>query len=211
MDLMYVVPSVALGVAAFASVVLASIRKWPGHPLNRSLLVASTLVCLYGLVAFFAQALGAMGALPFIGPDVEWPVGRQSSVAQTSGGDFVVSLIPCGRVQMYDASGRFERGWFVDASGGDFKLDASTPGKIIVFTARAMRRLVYSSDGHLLQKSSYSQSFNDIAVNTGVERLFVYPWPLWPLSHPFAAWGTMVLGMIGVALFGVRERRRTTG
>src|SRR5258705_8838656 len=109
MNLVETVSTVVFGVAVFASVVVASIRKWPDRPLNRGLLVASTVLCLYGLVAFLAQASAANGVLSFIGPGIEWPVGRQSVFAQTSGGEVVVSLIPCGRIQVYDASGRFER------------------------------------------------------------------------------------------------------
>jgi hypothetical protein len=64
------------------------------------------------------------------------------------------AAVPIGRIQVYDASGQFLRGWFVPASGGAFRLAIGAGDEVEVITARRPKKLVYSLGGELRQESS---------------------------------------------------------
>jgi hypothetical protein len=166
---------------------------------RRLLETAFTLLAMYGAFAFFAQALSSCGGLWFLGPSIEWPVGYSLSVIRDSHGQFIVPIASAGRVQVYDARGRFLRGWFIDTGGGTLKLDLTADDRIGVFTARGRRHLVFSSDGTLLEQNSYApQSFSDLPESPSLARTFSTPWLLWPFSSPFIAWGLLVVGLLGM-------------
>jgi hypothetical protein len=206
MEVMGVVFGVLIVTLILVSAGRELLRRWPLHRIQRGLFAVSAFLGLYGLVAFFAQMLAAMGGLWFIGPSVEWPVGEADQVAHTSDGHMLVPVIPSGRVQVYDDNGRFVRGWFVHASGGDFKVAPTSDGGVAVFTARGNRRILYTPSGALLEEATYSEAYERVKAASGDTGRFRYAWPLWPLSHPFAAWGTGVVGMLGIGAFGERKR-----
>jgi hypothetical protein len=105
--------------ALVSLIVVVFLRGLVGHVrqgVRRARLVKYGLAAsltFYGFGSFFAQFLAASGALTMIGPSTEWPVGPVDHVAQDANGTLIVPLVPQGRVQIYDRSGRFVRGWFV--------------------------------------------------------------------------------------------------
>jgi hypothetical protein len=189
-----------------------------GMPPAGSARVAHLLVgvlFLYGCIGFFGQAAAATGGLSFLPGSVEWPVLWPETTARDSSGNSIVGLASAGRIQVYDPRGRFLRGWFVDASGGVFKLQVTSSDQIEALTARAQRRFVFSLQGSLLEESTYAPApYDAVITRPSAARSVRAAWPLWPLASPFIAWALFACGMIGLALsdsWVKRRRRRTSG
>jgi hypothetical protein len=164
-------------------------------------------LAFYGFGSFFAQFLAASGALTVIGPSTEWPVGPVDHVAQDANGTLIVPLVPQGRVQIYDRSGRFVRGWFVQAAGGDFRITPTTDGHIAVHSARGHSRLVYSYEGVLVSRTPEdADAFGRLEPRGELQMTIPFNWLLWPLLGPAWAWITGALGLAAVGLVGKRPR-----
>lgn len=167
----------------------------------RVLHVLVGVVFLYGCIGFFGQAAAATGGLSFIPSSFEWPVLWPEATAEDASGNSILGLASSGRVQVYDSRGRFLRGWFVEASGGVFRLQVTSSQQLEVFTARGRRRLVYSLQGALLEKDTYAPASYDVVITRpSVGRTVRAAWPLWPLASPFVAWALFACGMVGLAL-----------
>ena len=193
----------------FVFIALDGVRKAGGKQRGRRWTeIVCGLLVAYGGVAFFAQALAAAGGLRFLGPSVEWPVGTPDAVTEDSQGRRVASLAGCGRIQVYANDGQFLKGWFVDASGGVFKVRVAADDKIEVFTARGRRRLRYSPDGVLLERGRYAGGYSELQSGPPVVASFRTPLLLWPFAHPAAGWSVAAVGMVGLVSSG-RRRRRT--
>lgn len=182
---------------------------------HRTRLIAyglAAFLTLYGFGSFFAQFLAGTGALAVIGvigPFTEWPVGPVDHVVRDANGTLIVPLTPQGRVQIYDRSGRFVRGWFVQASGGDFRVKPTTDGHIEVHTARGHSQLVYSYEGTLLSSTPEEvEAFGRIDAAGERQMTIPFNWLLWPLLGPGWAWLTGVVGAFALQLVGKRPRGR---
>jgi hypothetical protein len=185
-------------------------RRCPQAGLPRVLFVLFSIVGVYGLFAFLAQGIGAMGGAPFLPSSIEWPAAYPDQVLQDPSGNVVVTVVPSGRIQVYDAGGRFVRGWFVQASGGDFTARVTQTGAIEVSVARTGKKFLYSPSGELVGESTSDPTFAQRQPNfqrQGPPYMSV----VWPLSHPFAAWTTGVIGMLGAGAVSRLASRRTSG
>jgi hypothetical protein len=170
-------------------------------------------VSLYGCIGFFGQAAAATGGLSFLPSSFEWPVLWPGATAEDASGNSILGLASSGRVQVYDSRGRFLRGWFVEASGGVFKLQVTPSQQLEVFTARGQRRLVYSLQGAILEKGTFAPASYDVVITRpSVGRTVRAAWPLWPLASPFVAWAWCACGLAGLVLSErwVKRRSRPT-
>jgi len=52
-----------------------------------------------------------------------------------------------GKIQVYDKNGNFIKNWNVHNYGGNFYLDISEDDKIIIYTARGHKKLIYNNKG----------------------------------------------------------------
>ncbi len=200
-----------IGGAFIGGAVRMLVRAAPESRGRRRLRWLSIALVLYGGVAFFGQALAALGGLSFLSASTEWPVGWAEGVVTDTEGRSIVPHPSSGRVQVYDADGRFLRGWFVPASGGDFKVDVTGQNQVEVFTARGRERLLYTIDGDLLHRGTYApRSYGDVGPGAPTVRQFRTPWFLRPFAHPGIAWGVAVVGVLGLASVHLRKPRPST-
>jgi hypothetical protein len=154
---------------------------------------------LVGACGFFGSGMSAVGFLK-LPNSLEWPAGNVCGVQTRNDGKHVVPLVPSGRVQIYDATWHFLRGWHVGAHGGDFKVECPATGRIEVYTGRGQHHYSYTENGELISVASYSEgdSPQDLAGSCVV----VPTSPLgWVFSSPFFSWGTAVIGIAGLAIF----------
>ncbi len=156
------------------------------------------LFVLIGAGGFFTSALSAIGILK-LPASVEWPAGYVSGVVQMADGGYVVPLVPCGRVQIYDSQWRFLRGWNVDAEGGDFKVESAPTGTIVVLTARGERRYSFTADGDLISNDALAQPYDSVPATGTMVRVPTSPL-LWVFSSPFLSMGLAVIGFAGLAV-----------
>jgi hypothetical protein len=158
-------------------------------------------VFLAGYLGWILCPLAAWGGMDWLPASFEWPLGLSDEAVRTADGGFVVPHKYAGRVQVYDAEGRFVRGWQTEAGGGSFRVLPREDGGVEVFTARGNRHHVYDAHGSLVSsgpspsKDSYEQ------VPAKRERISVrVPWWGWTLVNPAIAWVAMLLG--GVLAWG---------
>jgi hypothetical protein len=200
----------AFGLLVVAGVVYQLARGLPPPGYDRWAYSASGVVAIYGWFAFFVQAAAASGGLSFLPSSLEFPVWRPDRVVRDGAGRTIVGLVPSGRVQVYDTSGRFERGWFVPASGGDFVLAPPLDGRITVLTQRNVLRLVYDERGTLLSREARERGAMVRGPSAEMPSGIAAPILAWPLASPLLAWGIGVAGMFGVWRWRVKPAPRVT-
>ena len=163
----------------------------------------SGLVVIIGASGVFAILLISTGTIP-LPNSFEWPAGEVSGVVQTSDGKYLVPLVPVGRLQIYDSSWHFLRGWQVDDNGGSFTVDYSPDNEIFVSTSRVKhrfgsvdeaRRYVFTENGKLISELSPNSS----GVAAEGEYTSVPTWRLlWIFSSLYLSGGFALIGMLGL-------------
>jgi len=183
----------ALGfVFAFGVAPWRARRPWR----KRILPIIASLLVVTGAVCFFAPAISALGGFDWLPSSVEWPVGNAKGVVQTSSGLYVVPHVPSNRIQIYDASWNYVRGWRTDAAGGNFVLRMTDEDRIEVFTARGPMHHVYDLNGNLLATRAAEES----PKGSGASARVPTAWWLMPLVHPIAAWSLAAVGLLVLIL-----------
>ena len=154
-----------------------------------------------GAIGFFGTALVSM--VDWLPGSFEWPIGFTKGVVATSDHYFIVPHTPSGRVQVYDESWKFIRGWHVDARSGTFKLNLSDTNHIHVITARGNMHYVFDLEGNLLSADSYPSTGYSSFPSEG--RAYAVPTPiwLWAFSRPFHSW---LVALVGVVLIIARDK-----
>jgi hypothetical protein len=179
----------------FGAIVGISKEYRRGTRLNWIVWVAGFLIVL-GALGFFGSALAATGTVR-PAASFEWPAGYVQGVVVTSTG-YAVPLEPSGRIQIYDSSWRFLRGWQIDAGGGNFKILVTNPGSVEVFTARGRNHYTYTDAGELLGSVQYPEDY--YAIPNGRSVMVPTSPLLWVFSSPFSCWGLVVIGALGLKL-----------
>lgn len=167
------------------------------------LVAISGLVVTIGASGFFAILLVSTGTIT-LPNSFEWPAGDVSGVVETWDGKYLVPLVPVGRLQIYDSSWHFLRGWQVNTNGGSFTVENSPNNEILVSTSRVYhrfgsvdeaRRYVFTENGKLISEispnySGVTESEDYMSVPT--RRL------LWIFSSPYLSGGFGLTGMLGL-------------
>ncbi len=168
------------------------------------------------ILNFIASACLIIGALGFFGAGLlatsnletpqsfEWPIGNSDFALKYPDGTVVVSHEPSGRVQIYDQSLKFIRGWAVKADGGLFRLHPADGSTFYIYTARNDMKYHYNLNGKLLSSQKYSgvypkDSHQLISVSIPT------PFYLMTFTHPGASWFVAAFGMF--LLFIMEEVR----
>jgi len=180
-----------IGVAIFKACRAKAHVGW-----KRWLTVIGGIFVAVGGVGFFGTMLSALGGLRWLPTTFEWPAGFVKGILVMPDGKRVVPHTPSGRIQIYDSDWRFLRGWFVDAHGGEFKIRLEGKDKIEVTTARRQMRYVYTLDGLLLSKDTYTpSSYYDFSTSSQSAAVPTRFW-LWTFSGPFHSWFVVMLGTV---------------
>jgi len=166
--------------------------------------VAGTLMMI-GALGFFGAALSAIGALNWLPSSFEWPAGYTKGVVSTADNYHLVPHTPSGRVQVYDRSWKFLRGWNVDAGAGTFKLYITDTNHIHVVTARGRMHYVYEISGKLLSSESYEETGANYSTFGSRGSSYAVPTPFWlyVFSSPFYSW---LAAGAGIGLFVLRDK-----
>ncbi len=84
------------------------------------------------IIAYALLVLGGVGwfsgffPLPWLDSTFEMPLGDLKGIAVDSSGQIYCGAQFYSRIQQYDFSGRFVAGWFIDSSGGAFRIRINT-------------------------------------------------------------------------------------
>ncbi len=185
------------------------------------LLLGGALVAI-GATGFLGGFMAAAGASAYVPSGVALPLGAVQSWHVDTAGNIYLALAFYGRVQQYDAQGRYIRGWAVPTSGGPLTLASADPGEIAVYAARPERRFLYDTAGQSLGSISADHFPEDTVATrpsaTGGQLEFIrsqlwpqvvhhrpdgtrvtliqptLPW--WLLQGPLPVWGLLALGFL---------------
>jgi hypothetical protein len=91
------------------------------------------LFCAIWGMTFF---LGGIFSPLFVRPTWELPLSIPTNAVETDDGTLYCGSMFYNRIQAYDRSGRFIRGWSASASG-EFFLEAQSPRRIVAYSARS--------------------------------------------------------------------------
>jgi hypothetical protein len=190
---------IGLGIGTVKALRAPDARPW--------LVVPSGMLALYGFAAFMGQAVAGAGALSFVPSTVEFPVWRPEVTFRSARDLTFVGLGPVGRIQVYDASGRFLRGWFVPTSGKAFQI-LPAPGGIEVRGIKP-KPVFYDDHGRVIEPDAVLARREDLLLNPKPPVDVDWSAPWWPLTSPFLAWAVGAIGMVGLYGQQLRERVRS--
>jgi len=172
--------------------------------------VASAFLVV-GATGFFGSALSATGGLNWLPESFEWPVGSAQGALAKPDGTIIVPHEPSGRIQIYDGDLSFQRGWFIDAHGGAFRLSPADGNTFYVFTARGNHKYLYDVHGSLLSCGTYPGGDYSKAEHTGEVVDIPTPFYLMVFVHPLASWLVAAIGMVLLFLTGEAHRGKKEG
>jgi hypothetical protein len=160
---------------------------------RKSILNFLASVCIIiGAMGFFVPSLSSSldGLISF-----DWPVGSTSTALRYPDGSIVVPHEAYGRVQIYDRSLHFIRGWSVNARGGSFKLFPAERNTFYLFSARGNQKFHYDLNGNILSSQNYSGSYPENSSSL-VRVSIPTPFYLLTFTHPIASWFVLAFGIL---------------
>ncbi len=215
----------ALGGGAFAGLLLSLIQL--RNPLLLGLSLVGTVLVVLGFSSWTYGFVVSEGISPWTDQSDEFPLGDLEEIVVDSKGRIYTADRFYSRVQMYDRSGRFVRGWFMSAGQSNIHLD--TFDRLSVHARAELR--IYSGKGKLLSTKDVGPQFQlpsdgekfrkrDAAGNLyqaeGVlfphvikvtpggqqKQLVSVPWSKWFWMGPLPAW---LFGAVGILCLGLVE------
>jgi hypothetical protein len=160
------------------------------------------------ILNFLASACLIIGAVGVFGSDLiatagidlpksfEWPVGSTNNAIKLPDGTIVVPLEQTARIQVYEPSLEFQRGWHIDAGGGVFKLVPDSGDSFYIYTFKNSMKYLYDTSGSLLSSEEYSESYAEVNSQT-INVSIPTPFYLWIFTNSVFSW---IVGLIGLLL-----------
>lgn len=163
---------------------------------------------IIGAVGFFGSGLSASGGLNFLPKTFEWPIGEADGAIINPDGTIIVPHEPSGRIQIYNKSLEYQRGWSIETGGGSFKLQPAENGNFFIYTARGDYKYLYDIHGSLLKAEKYQGDYpKDSSASCRVS--IPTPFYLKVFTHPFASWFVAAIGMGLLYITGFGRSRKT--
>lgn len=178
-------------------------------PVQTGLIALAKTFELVGILGFLSFFLASTGGLTWLPESFEWPIGRTDNVLVTSDETHVVRNSASSRVQIYDAELKYQRGWWIEAYGGVFKLVPVDEESFYVYTARGSQRYHYDHFGRLISADQYGPGTYSDVPDVGQYKAIPTPVYLRPFTHPFASIGLTFFGSF--LLWGIRHRNKHDG
>ena len=172
------------------------------------------------ILNFIASACLIIGAVGIFGSDLtayargsfsksfEWPIGSTNTAIELANGTIVVPLEPTGRIQVYDPSLEFQRGWHIDAGGGVFKLVPADGDTFYVYTARNAMKYLYDTNGVLQSSEEHSGSYADVISQT-INVSIPTPFYLLIFTKPTYSWIVGLMGLLLLFITGEAFTKKT--
>ena len=104
-------------------------------------MLALALFIIAGLNWFGSSLISNLG---IIQPNQELPLAHLEGIVVDQQNNIFLGNQFYGQIQMYDTEGNFQKGWFIDANGGSFRLRLNEQDNLEVATART--NLLYVFD-----------------------------------------------------------------
>lgn len=175
--------------------------------------VVALIIAAFGMGSFLAPSI-LNEYKPSWTAYIEFPNADAGAWMGDRSGHIYLGSWAFGRIQKYAADGRFERGWFVDVTGGAYSLSETSAGTILVCGARKSKSVEFTPEGIQVTGSDKpcdygvvaSRRTRDISTGFGVVNFtddrngrivsIHAPIALLPLWSPFMAWLIFVIGCL---------------
>ena len=177
--------------------------------------LTSAVAVIVGIVGFLAGAVVALAGHRLSLRSVEFPLGHVQDIAVDHQGNIILALGFYGRIQLYDANGRFRRSWSADALGGEFTVSFRQPDLVASYAGRRGSTVFYTLAGEPVREerdeASGSPDDKPLSIagpggtrlsvhrplfwpmvvretDRGVATLIAEPWYLRPVEGPLPTW-----------------------
>lgn len=138
--------------------------------LLRAIVAIITVVGLFmaalGLFSTVLGSLTAEGFHPGVQSSSELPLGRLGGITGDAAGNLFCGLQSYNRVQVYDDSGQFQRGWFIQSYGGEFRIRTNGDDHIEVACTRGRKIFTYNAEGETISEADddkYGSIFDEFS------------------------------------------------
>lgn len=156
-------------------------------------LTPAFLLIIYGLLAVSAS----WWAQYVVPGSWEWPLPEETRVVVLDNDQRAAATANSGRVQIYDADGRYIRGWFVPDEGGRAAV-AGTEGRntVLVDLPEADKLILYGMNGLILRDDKRPEHFKVEPSDRFQAMTFATPWYQWPLISRNRASALVMVGLL---------------
>jgi len=155
---------------------------------SKKVLLLETL----SLILFIVAILGWFGSTlirktDIVQPNTELPYAHLRGIVVDEQNNIYLGVQYFGRIQMYDAQGCFQKGWFIESDGGLFRLKTNDQGQLEVATARTNLHYTFDQNGNIISVTENSESFdnfteiNEYEVRSKDGTIYTITFPMiWP-------------------------------
>lgn len=126
--------------------------NWASNDGRRYLKIVAYILLIIGGIGWLGGFLLSLGRIGPISSFTELPLGDLSGVAVDSAGRIYCQLGFYSRIQQYDATGKFIKGWSVNAAGGAFKIRVNPQDELEAVTARTNMFYRFAPTGEVIEK-----------------------------------------------------------
>jgi len=159
-ELLFVVLVIFTTVAATLAATVSPVARIAGTVCRAGMILSITtcLLCFSLSCLQFVLLLIPEDAIVYAFSDrARFPIANVGGIAVDGHKNTYLALQGYHRIQVYDADGRFVRGWFVDRPGGG-RMRLWYDGRIHVLETRTIRHYVFATDGRLVDMKAVPSS-----------------------------------------------------
>lgn len=106
----------------------------------------------------------------FIQSNTELPLAHLRGIVADQQDNVYLGIQFYERIQLYDSTGTFQKGWFINANGGRFRLRINDLNQLEVATARTNLHYIFDQNGNLLALNENKEAYG----NFGDTNEYVY-------------------------------------
>lgn len=129
---------------------------------SKSVLLLKTLSLILFIIAglnWFAPSL--IRNTNLIKSSTELPLAHLQGIVADQQGNVYLGIQFYQRIQLYDSTGTFQKGWFVNADGGIFRMKTNDLNQLEVATARTNLHYIFDQDGNILTLNENREAYSD--------------------------------------------------
>jgi hypothetical protein len=114
--------------------------------------IAGIILLITGMSSFINGAFAASGMTPWITEKTEIPLTMVGDYTMDKEGRLYCSLNFYCRIQQYDSSGNFLRGWFINSGGGRICMNTDDKGQLLIANIKFHNLLTFDSEGKMIKE-----------------------------------------------------------
>jgi hypothetical protein len=135
--------------------------------LSLALTAVGGAAAITGFACWINMLLAVCGVSPWASGSTEVPLSEPEAIAVDSRGNIYCELAAIRRIQVYDATGQFQRGWWIDAGSSGVVVMRVNRADQLMVACPGGRDYVFNSDGTLVGTGPLSRSLRASASEAG--------------------------------------------